>query len=114
MITGTFPWADEMDEFSNAYQLIFKIANSGKGPSIPAQYKLSPELTDFINSCFIIDPEKRPTIQQLLEHIFLNSISSSVIYEAEQTLEDEVFENQTASFELMQTKQDDDEYEEGE
>jgi len=71
LITGKVPWFDEMTEFSNVFQIMFKISQSKHCPRIPLSYTISPLFRSFIESCFIIDPAKRPTVDQLLDHEFL-------------------------------------------
>ncbi|CAM8992785.1 unnamed protein product [Rhodiola kirilowii] len=73
MITGAPAWKNE----SNIASLLLKI--SQQSPELPAN--LSPEISDFLEKCFIRDAAKRWTAEMLLDHQFiatgtLNSKSS--------------------------------------
>lgn len=63
MYTGTHPFP----EFTQM-QAIFRIGNSNS-PAIPET--ASPEGRDFLGSAFAVDPEKRPSAAELLNHPFL-------------------------------------------
>ncbi|OAD80732.1 hypothetical protein PHYBLDRAFT_88191, partial [Phycomyces blakesleeanus NRRL 1555(-)] len=62
MLTGQRPWI--------AFNQIATLYNLGclKSPKIPKQ--ISKEAKDFLELCLQIDPDKRPTAQELLSHSF--------------------------------------------
>ncbi|CAK7890802.1 serine/threonine-protein kinase Bck1p/SLK1/SSP31 [[Candida] anglica] len=68
MFAGKRPWSNEA-----VVSAIYKIGKTKLAPPIPEDIegKISPEAKDFINQCFTINPEKRPTVQQLLHHDFM-------------------------------------------
>ncbi|TVU45472.1 hypothetical protein EJB05_04961, partial [Eragrostis curvula] len=64
MLTRQIPFPNM--EWTNAFFLI------GKGERPPIPNYLSKEAQDFIAQCVRVDPEKRPSAAQLLEHPFVN------------------------------------------
>lgn len=52
----------------SAMQVLFRMVED-RCPPIPSS--LSPELTDFLRSCFVWDPEERPSAAQLMRHPFI-------------------------------------------
>lgn len=66
MFAGRRPWSTE--------EAIAVLYTLGKGvpPPVPSdvEHELSAEAKDFLNQCFIIDPDARPTAEQLLSHPF--------------------------------------------
>ncbi|ABN65595.2 predicted protein [Scheffersomyces stipitis CBS 6054] len=67
MFAGKRPWSNEA-----VVSAIYKIGKTKLAPPIPDEiaHLISPEAKHFINSCFIINPEERPTAKQLLAHPF--------------------------------------------
>ena len=63
MIQGVRPWAD----LQSNYQIMFKVG-MGQSPEIPED--LSEEGTNFLEMCFVHNPEERATAQDLLSHNF--------------------------------------------
>ncbi|EEB08593.1 STE/STE11 protein kinase Mkh1 [Schizosaccharomyces japonicus yFS275] len=68
MLAGRRPWSNE-----EAVQAMFKLGTEKQAPPIPDDVKphISQEVVDFLNACFTIDPEQRPTVDQLLQHPFV-------------------------------------------
>ncbi|CEI89533.1 Putative STE/STE11 protein kinase [Rhizopus microsporus] len=63
MLTGTHPWMH-----LTSLAALYAIGNH-KSPEIPSN--ISSEAKDFLEQCFRINPEDRPTAKQLLEHPFV-------------------------------------------
>ncbi|ELP87484.1 serine/threonine protein kinase shk2, putative [Entamoeba invadens IP1] len=57
---------------------LFKVATVG-APGLRFPSKTLPELVDFVNKCFIYDPEKRWSAKQLLEHPLMKQVDFSII-----------------------------------
>ena len=68
MLTGKPPWTTPMLRIE---ELFLKIARTKEGPPYPQ--KISVECIDFLNKCFIIQPEKRPSAAELLQHPFVTA-----------------------------------------
>lgn len=68
MFAGKRPWSNEAVVLA-----IYKIGKTKLAPPVPEDiaHLLSYEAKDFINQCFTIDPELRPTAQVLLGHAFI-------------------------------------------
>lgn len=68
MFAGKRPWSNEA-----VISAIYKIGKTKLAPPIPEniQHVISSQAKDFINKCFTIDPELRPTAKELLNHGFL-------------------------------------------
>lgn len=68
MFAGRRPWSNEA-----VVSAIYKIGKTKLAPPIPKDIEnlVSSEAKDFINQCFTIDSEQRPTAKQLLEHPFM-------------------------------------------
>lgn len=64
MFAGQRPWSNEA-----VISAIYKIGKTKLAPPIPDD--VSPEAKDFLNLCFTIDSEKRPTAEKLLQHPFM-------------------------------------------
>ncbi|KAJ3088508.1 hypothetical protein HK102_008584 [Quaeritorhiza haematococci] len=62
MLTGSHPWK-QLDEMQTMWKL-------GRDSAPPIPDYLSAEAKDFVTQCFLIDPDKRPTAGQLLDHPF--------------------------------------------
>ncbi|KAG5363709.1 Serine/threonine-protein kinase BCK1/SLK1/SSP31 [Yarrowia sp. B02] len=67
MFAGRRPWSND-----EAIGAMYKLGNSRLAPPIPEDTKkfVSDDAKDFLDKCFIIDPEQRPTARQLLDHPF--------------------------------------------
>ena len=65
MITGEPPWS----EIKNHMAALYHILKCEEAPKIPEG--ISPELKDFLNACFKLNPRERPNVSQLLKHPFL-------------------------------------------
>ncbi|XP_023342644.1 mitogen-activated protein kinase kinase kinase 4 isoform X2 [Eurytemora carolleeae] len=63
MVTGLRPWA----ELESNYQIMFKVG-MGQTPGIPST--LSDEGKNFLARCFVHDPLKRDTAEDLINHHF--------------------------------------------
>ncbi|KAI5959950.1 BCK1 [Candida pseudojiufengensis] len=70
MFAGKRPWSNEA-----AISVIYKAGKEKKAPPIPKDIKhlVGLEAENFINRCFTIDPNLRPTAEELLNDPFVNS-----------------------------------------
>lgn len=68
MFAGKRPWSNEA-----VVSAIYKIGKTKLAPPIPDDIKhlISPEAKAFIEKCFTIDPNERPTARELLQHRFM-------------------------------------------
>lgn len=64
MLAGKRPWSNEA-----VISAIYKIGKTKLAPPIPNN--ISDDAKDFVNACFTIDSEMRPTAEKLLEHKFM-------------------------------------------
>jgi len=62
--TGRRPWA----QLDNEWAIMFHIGNLKQAPALPDPDQLSALGIDFIRACLTIDPEERPTANELREH----------------------------------------------
>ncbi|KAK2784535.1 Suppressor of Sensor Kinase (SLN1) [Onygenales sp. PD_12] len=76
MATGGRPWSG----VDNEWAIMYKIAQ-GNQPALPTPDQLSPMGIDFIKLCFEIDPVKRPSATELLQHEWIVSIRQQVVAE---------------------------------
>jgi mitogen-activated protein kinase kinase kinase len=76
MATGLRPWAG----IDNEWAIMYKIAQ-GNHPHLPTPDQLSDMGIDFIKRCFEIDPVKRPSAAELLQHDWIVSIRRQVVAE---------------------------------
>ncbi|EER39620.1 MAP kinase kinase kinase SskB [Histoplasma capsulatum H143] len=76
MATGNRPWAG----VDNEWAIMYKIAQ-GNQPQLPTPDQLSLEGIDFIKRCFEIDPVKRPSATELLQHEWIVNIRQQVVAE---------------------------------
>ena len=79
MISGKPPWTSPMLRIE---ELFLKIARTKEGPPYPPN--LSVECIDFLNKCFVINPEKRPSADELLNHPFITGSESNPITNPEE------------------------------
>ncbi|CEG71156.1 Putative STE/STE11 protein kinase [Rhizopus microsporus] len=63
MLTGSHPWLD--------LNMLAALYNLGKYQAPPIPEDITEDARDFLNKCFTINPEERPTAEQLLEHSFV-------------------------------------------
>jgi len=70
LVTGKPPWP----ESANFWAAVYKIGNStGLPTEIPKD--LDPLTMDFLEKCFIRDPELRPSVYDLLKHSWIAEFS---------------------------------------
>ncbi|KAE8229573.1 hypothetical protein CF326_g5455 [Tilletia indica] len=62
--TGRRPWA----QLDNEWAIMFQIGNLKQAPALPDPDQLSGLGIDFIRLCLTIDPEARPTANELRDH----------------------------------------------
>ncbi|XP_021714321.1 mitogen-activated protein kinase kinase kinase 17-like [Chenopodium quinoa] len=70
MVTGKPAW--EISPESDVSSLLYRIAIGGESPKIPGN--LCSEGRDFIEKCFIKNPNERWTAQMLLDHPFVSGL----------------------------------------
>lgn len=61
----------------------FHIGVSGQPPQLPSTNELSELGIDFIKQCLTIDPKKRPTVDELLEHPWIEKFREEIELEYE-------------------------------
>ncbi|KAI1910246.1 Suppressor of Sensor Kinase (SLN1) [Ophidiomyces ophidiicola] len=76
MATGLRPWSG----IDNEWAIMYKIAQ-GNQPHLPTPDQLSEMGIDFIKRCFEIDPAKRPSAVELLQHEWIVTIRRQVVAE---------------------------------
>lgn len=74
MVTGLRPWAG----IDNEWAIMYKIAQ-GNQPHLPTLGQLSESGIDFIKRCFELDPVRRPSAPELLQHEWIVSIRRQVV-----------------------------------
>jgi hypothetical protein len=72
MLTGNLPYA----EFENPMTAMYHIA-SGKTPPLDKN-SVSAAATDFVETCCNVDPDKRPSVKELLCHDFVKDIDPNM------------------------------------
>jgi len=65
--TGRKPWSN----LDNEWAIMFQIGIATKHPPLPDPSQLSSEGIDFIKQCLTVDPSRRPTAQELMNHIWM-------------------------------------------
>ena len=76
MLTGAHPWADDTSfDHSNPIAVTYSISNSNITPRIPDH--ISREAKEFLNSCFNLNPRRRPGASSLLLQSFTNPSSNN-------------------------------------
>lgn len=76
MATGRRPWQSD-----NEWAVMFQIGVATKHPPLPDPSQLSPAGIDFVRRCLEINPEERPSAEELLEHEWLRSLVADIGYE---------------------------------
>ncbi|PGH11088.1 STE/STE11/SSK protein kinase [Polytolypa hystricis UAMH7299] len=76
MATGLRPWSG----VDNEWAIMYKIAQ-GNQPILPTPDQLSEKGIDFLQKCFEIDPVKRPSAVELLQHEWIVEIRRQVVAE---------------------------------
>jgi mitogen-activated protein kinase kinase kinase len=71
MATGRRPWSTLENEWSVMYHVV-----TGH-PPLPDASQLSSPGIDFLKKCFVRDPNKRPTADELLDHPWIKSYVDS-------------------------------------
>ncbi|TIC24828.1 hypothetical protein E3Q11_03552 [Wallemia mellicola] len=79
LCTGRKPWHG----LDNEWAIMFHIGVSGQPPQLPSTNELSELGIDFIRQCLIIDPKKRPTVDELLEHPWIEKFREEIELEYE-------------------------------
>jgi len=69
MATGRRPWSNLDNEFAVMYHIA-----AGHLPLFPSKTELSPQGQDFLSKCLTIDPMKRSSAVELLQHPWMQSI----------------------------------------
>lgn len=67
MATGRRPWSTLENEWSVMYHVV-----TGH-PPLPDASQLTSQGIDFLKKCFVRDPNKRPTAEELLNHPWITS-----------------------------------------
>jgi serine/threonine protein kinase len=67
MITGALPFS----EYANPMTAMYQIAG-GKSPPISDDISASPFLREFVSLCCALEPNDRPTVEELLRHSFIS------------------------------------------
>ncbi|KAI8047361.1 uncharacterized protein B0P05DRAFT_566249 [Gilbertella persicaria] len=88
MATGRRPWSTLENEWSVMYHVV-----TGH-PPLPDASQLSSPGIDFLKKCFVRDPNKRPTAEELLNHPWITSYLDS--YNEESQLPPPTQEGETA------------------
>ncbi|KAF0466654.1 Pkinase-domain-containing protein [Gigaspora margarita] len=65
MFTDERPWSSYSD-----LAAMFKLGSEKQAPPIRNDIEISDDARDFLRQCFTIEPEKRPTAEELLNHPF--------------------------------------------
>ncbi|SCU83144.1 LADA_0C09802g1_1 [Lachancea dasiensis] len=78
MFAGKRPWSN-----FEVVAAMLKIGKFKSAPPIPDDIKelISPEAKDFLDACFNVNPDKRPTADQLLTHPFCK-VDESFVFQA--------------------------------
>ncbi|GAA5871857.1 hypothetical protein JCM8547_003289 [Rhodosporidiobolus lusitaniae] len=79
--TGRRPWSN----LDNEWAIMFHIGIAVQHPPLPEPHQLSELGIDFIRQCLIIDPDKRPSAEELMLHPWIQEATQqiSAAYEEE-------------------------------
>jgi mitogen-activated protein kinase kinase kinase len=66
MATGKMPW----DSIDNDWAVMFQIGQN-RIPELPGQREMSTLGIEFIKACLNPDPQRRPTVNELFEHLWI-------------------------------------------
>eukprot|EP00761_Pharyngomonas_kirbyi_P004653 gb/GECH01004658.1/.p1 GENE.gb/GECH01004658.1/~~gb/GECH01004658.1/.p1 ORF type:complete len:948 (+),score=193.41 gb/GECH01004658.1/:1-2844(+) len=86
MATGEIPWTRDYDKLDR-FRMFKILSYTTQGPSIPEH--LSFAAKDFLNKCFVISAQDRPSASELLQHHFITEpldIPESEPYATEEDL----------------------------
>ena len=72
--TGKRPWSN----LDNEWAIMFTIGIAEQHPPLPSEQELSPLGIDFIRQCLDIDPEKRPTAADLMNHPWIMDAKAQI------------------------------------
>ncbi|KAJ3373076.1 Suppressor of Sensor Kinase (SLN1) [Allomyces arbusculus] len=72
LLIGRAPWS----HLDNQWAIIYHAAISA--PPIPDNLKISPEGLDFLKQCLRVNPNVRPTAEELLQHPFLADVAKKM------------------------------------
>ncbi|KAJ3352546.1 Suppressor of Sensor Kinase (SLN1) [Allomyces javanicus] len=72
LLIGRAPWS----HLDNQWAIIYHAAISA--PPIPDNLKISPEGLDFLKQCLRVNPNIRPTAEELLQHPFLADVAKKM------------------------------------
>ncbi|KNE58794.1 STE/STE11/SSK2 protein kinase [Allomyces macrogynus ATCC 38327] len=72
LLIGRAPWS----HLDNQWAIIYHAAISA--PPIPDNLKISPEGLDFLKQCLRVNPNIRPTADELLQHPFLADVAKKM------------------------------------
>ncbi|KAI5829678.1 hypothetical protein K523DRAFT_363312 [Schizophyllum commune Tattone D] len=79
--TGKKPWSN----LDNEWAIMFHIGVATQHPPLPEPGQLSPLGIDFLKQCLIIDPMKRPSAQELMDHAWMLEFRAALAtYEEEE------------------------------
>ncbi|GAA6061750.1 hypothetical protein JCM10212_000730 [Sporobolomyces blumeae] len=81
--TGRRPWSN----LDNEWAIMFHIGIAVQHPPLPESHQLSELGIDFIRECLNIDPDKRPSAEELMLHPWIQEATAqiSAAYEEEST-----------------------------
>ncbi|GAA6053671.1 hypothetical protein JCM3770_001689 [Rhodotorula araucariae] len=72
--TGRRPWSN----LDNEWAIMFHIGIAVQHPPLPEPHQLSELGIDFIRQCLTIDPEKRPTAEELMSHAWIMEATAQI------------------------------------
>ncbi|BGP37387.1 Suppressor of Sensor Kinase (SLN1) [Rhodotorula kratochvilovae] len=93
--TGRRPWSN----LDNEWAIMFHIGIAVQHPPLPEPHQLSELGIDFIRQCLTIDPEKRPTAEELMCHPWIMEATAQInmAYEEESGATSSLRSNGSAS-----------------
>lgn len=102
MATGKSPWGDL--GASNPMAAILKIASSNQKPTFPKEF--SKEGLNFLKKCLVRTPERRSSVDELLNHPFITGEP-----EAQNTQEKQVYQHMYSPLSVLDAELNDNGYE---